>query len=1027
MKSDMEKQNVSNDSILDYWKTFFPESKDNFEKSVTSLLGMDIDKLLFLRQVEDVTIKEEINNIYFNIKSVDGIQDLKEINDKLQKKQQWVYFFEPIIVRYFKDYQELVWKQQIIKDKKTFLEKIFTNLYVRLVNMSFRTIVMETNIASEDGILEGNSNESKGKYYCEVLLKNKDYLKEIYEIYPELIRLLDNYVENTLNYLRDIFTDIDILVKEKNCKFGMLLEVKNGLGDTHNNGKSVAKIVFEKKTLYYKPRQLTMEKRYSELLKWCEKQIPNYKSIKCGKVYEISNSGFMEAISYSECNTLDEVSDFYYKIGELLCILYTLNSKDFHCENIIADGDSPVLIDLETLLHGTLEDKKEDNIIYSVNNTIQESVIGTSLLPTLLPNTNTEEAIEVGGIGKGMKQISPFKTQVLRNTKADNIEIEFVNKELPLAQNYPKYNGTVIGCSNYLQEVRNGFSCIYLWILEHKEAYVNELKTLFGEVECRVICKNTNIYTQLLETGYHPDVLHNKWDRKIYLCRLGLLLIQNKDWDRISLYKSEYNELLNGDIPIFYMRTNDYTVYNRYNEKIFSVMSKNSVVEIIHRKVEYMGENDYQRQIALINHSFMGSNIKTDLPQGTNMRWFAISNGKNVTLQKLKCSCQIAELLARRGIKDVIDGKQEMMWIGMRGFGKAFYTITPIGLALYQGNSGIALFYYLLYSKTKNGFYRKIADETISPVVDHLNLSSDNWADMEGYGAFTGITSEVYTILYLYKHRLIDNINLEIVKKIVRKGIANTEVIIQSEKRLNLLSGLSGILGVYLTAYEILENSAEIGLLEFMQSIVKKILQSAITIGDECITWNENGDVGYAHGNAGIISQLARYYVLTHDKQVKSTITKALKYERTVHYNPYENKWHLRKNVHYFSWCNGIGGLLLEKSILLKCSWDDALLRQELVELSEQLKETGFGTDASICHGDMGTIQLLKLTSSHLNSLSLYNKCENMEMSFIERFLQEKWNNIKYMEDWGLMTGLSGIGTALIAKERELIDLLCLM
>ena len=69
MKSDMEKQNVSNDSILDYWKTFFPESKDNFEKSVTSLLGMDIDKLLFLRQVEDVTIKEEINNIYFNIVS----------------------------------------------------------------------------------------------------------------------------------------------------------------------------------------------------------------------------------------------------------------------------------------------------------------------------------------------------------------------------------------------------------------------------------------------------------------------------------------------------------------------------------------------------------------------------------------------------------------------------------------------------------------------------------------------------------------------------------------------------------------------------------------------------------------------------------------------------------------------------------------------------------------------------------------------------------------------------------------------
>lgn len=59
---------------------------------------MDIDKLLFLRQVEDVTIKEEINNIYFNIKSVDGIQDLKEINDKLQKKQQWVYFLSLLLL-----------------------------------------------------------------------------------------------------------------------------------------------------------------------------------------------------------------------------------------------------------------------------------------------------------------------------------------------------------------------------------------------------------------------------------------------------------------------------------------------------------------------------------------------------------------------------------------------------------------------------------------------------------------------------------------------------------------------------------------------------------------------------------------------------------------------------------------------------------------------------------------------------------------------------------------------------------------
>lgn len=32
MKSDMEKQNVSNDSILDYWKTFFLNQKTILKK-----------------------------------------------------------------------------------------------------------------------------------------------------------------------------------------------------------------------------------------------------------------------------------------------------------------------------------------------------------------------------------------------------------------------------------------------------------------------------------------------------------------------------------------------------------------------------------------------------------------------------------------------------------------------------------------------------------------------------------------------------------------------------------------------------------------------------------------------------------------------------------------------------------------------------------------------------------------------------------------------------------------------------------
>ena len=112
--------------------------------------------------------------------------------------------------------------------------------------------------------------------------------------------------------------------------------------------------------------------------------------------------------------------------------MFSLNSKDFHCENIIASGYSPIPIDLETFVHVVVDEIDNDNIIFGVNRVIQDSVIGTSLLPTLLPNMNTEEVIEVGAMGKAEKQSSPFKTQIIKNIDTDDVQIEFVNKGIKL-------------------------------------------------------------------------------------------------------------------------------------------------------------------------------------------------------------------------------------------------------------------------------------------------------------------------------------------------------------------------------------------------------------------------------------------------------------------------------------------------------------------------------------------------------------------------------------------------------------------
>lgn len=1008
--------------VIEFWKSFFPEVKDYREvkKIVKDILGINIEKAAMYR--EENKQKKGIKYKYFTLNVEDS--NLSELNDEIQKEIQWIYFFEPIISCYFKIYYNKLLQKKCLRDVNVFVKNILVNLYKRLVNMSYRMLVMETNIASEEGRLLGNTSIERGAFYSCKLLRNKEYLSEIYDIYPELIRLLDNHTKNYFNYVDEILSNIEKISVTRNFIDGKIKTLQIGQGDTHNKGRSVVKILLEDKTFYYKPRTLCMEKKYIELQKWLEKNNTNYHKMKCCKVLDFQTFGIMEKVENTECYSRGEVKEFYYKMGQLLCILYTLNSKDFHCENLVADGKFPVLIDLETLLHVSINDTDYNNIILDVNEEIQNSVIGTSLLPTLLPNMNTEEVIEVGGMGKGNKQSSPFKTQIIKEVNADDIRIEFVNKELPFALNFPKFDSEIIGCAEYLQEIQDGFSNLYIWIEKNKNLYIHEVTKLFSGEKCRAILKNTNIYTQLLETGYHPDVLHNEWDRKIYFCRLGLLFRNEKSSKFLPLYRDEYNEMLNGDVPIYNIDTNGYAIYNASGNEIYEIRKTDTVMQRVKKKIDNMGKCDYQRQISLINHSFIGCKIKTNIVTGTDVKFsnkLHCDKRKNVTIN---CAKQIGDLCAERGVKRGRVGQTEIMWIGMRGFGEEFYKIVPVGLSLYQGNCGIALFYFLLYKKSRQEMYKDVAGLAFSPIKKFLQ--QNKYEDMEGIGAFTGLTSYVYTLLYLYNHNMVENVDAKMLSEIINKSIGYLKKRIHSEDNMDLLSGIAGILGVFLSAHKIIDGEKKY-IWTFITELVNILLDNLIRVGDSCITWHANGDIGYAHGNAGIVSQLARYYKITHDGKVKETIKCALNYERKIHFNSENEIWIFRKNIHYFSWCNGVAGLLLEKIILLQCGWNDSMIKQEILILIEQLKEKGFGTDTSICHGDMGSIQILTYVGWYLKKADLYSQCLSTKEEFLEWFLAMKLNDYVYLEDWGLMTGITGIGMALISDSNEIFDLLSLM
>lgn len=144
----------------------------------------------------------------------------------------------------------------------------------------------------------------------------------------------------------------------------------------------------------YKPRSLEIEKGYKDLIDWLDNRISGFKKPYAANVYSNNNYGFMEFINNKECDNPEEISNFYFKMGELLAILYSLNSRDFHIENIIAFGENPVLVDLETLLHKTVEINEEEissyeNILSIIGNSVASIPVLRLVYPAIPPKSTT--------------------------------------------------------------------------------------------------------------------------------------------------------------------------------------------------------------------------------------------------------------------------------------------------------------------------------------------------------------------------------------------------------------------------------------------------------------------------------------------------------------------------------------------------------------------------------------------------------------------------------------------------------------
>jgi type 2 lantibiotic biosynthesis protein LanM len=892
-------------------------------------------------------------------------------------------------------------------DVTTILPQFIAHVAKRMEEATARPLILELHIARLQGQLEGDTGGERMAHFLS-LLSHPERLRMFLLDYPVLARYLVTIIASWSDYcvefLRHLCSDWETLCQEfaPGTNPGQLVEIQCNAGDLHNKGRSVLLLRFSSGLrLVYKPRSLRLDKHFQDLLSWINAQgiTPQLRPL---TIIDRDCYGWCEFVTSTGCTSKEEITRFYERQGSYLAILYLLDATDIHAENLLAVGEHPVLVDLESLFHARL--------LHESNNGMN-SVLRIGLLPTREFKGKESQGIDISGMAGGQQgQLTPMMMPVLLDTGTDLVHVGHDFVEIPAKQNRPMLNGHTVEVHHYEQHILHGFTQMYRLFLAQRATLQNSLLPSFAQDKVRLIIRPTQVYLTLLHGGLHPDCLQNALERDLLLDHL---------WDTVSLrsylkafIKAEQHELLQGDIPLFHTMPASKAIFTSAGTQL-EASSVESALTFVEHRLAAMDEKDLARQQWIIQVSLattiMDNNEKRMVPLQEQV-------GQVSKTQFMQAAQAIGDRLCTLALQD--EGQANWLGIMTNGDeqGNTYQSLEMADCNLYDGTPGIVLFLAYLASITGDSDYMQLARAGLATVRLQLDALKQINAPLL-IGAFSGLGSLIYLFSHLATLWQDDNY-LQMADEV----LSLIEKQIELDQRLDLMAGSAGCLVSLLSLHTI--TPAE-RLLSMALRCGDHLLNQAV-VATQGVAWRslpgQPPITGFSHGTAGIAYSLAKLTALTGEKRFLSAVQGALTYERSL-FSQKEKNWTSLARIGDGSitthvqttWCHGAPGIGLSRLGIMSYI-NDPFIYQEIETAIETTCAVGFGYNQSLCHGDLGNLETLLVASQTLQTPRYYKMVEHISAQIFDGIERCGWvtGAPASIETPGLMTGLAGIGYQLL-------------
>ncbi|TXR75971.1 type 2 lanthipeptide synthetase LanM family protein [Bacillus sp. BF9-10] len=881
----------------------------------------------------------------------------------------------------------------------------------RIGQIGLKVLITEINMARTGHLLSGETEKERYASFINEFLQDKEYIQNLFNSYPVMVRLMVETVHSTVDAMFEIVyhyaEDRDQLVAIFGGDFNTLTSIDLGAGDTHQNGRTVAMLNFNnKRKLVYKPRSLKTDELFNELLIWINKK-GFKKPLKNLTVLSRDEYGYQEFISGSECNTQQEVENFYYRQGGYIALFYILNSTDFHHENIIADGEYPIFIDLETLFSNSIEfnneltDNKSAFLKLSLN--IKDSVFQSLMLPVKFSDDPLID-YDLSGLGiSGELEVEPSAVNALDNVYSDQIKMVKQKVKLKEFNNTPRIKQKKTNASDYIQEIINGFTDMYKLILNNKQEFTLDNGPLyaFKNTFARQVFRATEAYARFVSASIHPNYLKNGIDREGLFYYLWHGINHQPKFSRIAKY--EIQDLLRTDIPYFTFKVGSTSLFNSDKIEIKDFFDKTSI-DVIKEKLNKLSDIDHDQQVEFIKQSLgaIATNEQKEYnPYGYKEVEKSLLDTKEYHKdQFLNEAKKIGDEIVNRAI--VGDNFKDALWFGLNLDNNEQFKLSPISIDLYNGSLGIVLFLGILAKETNDEKYKKYAVAGLNYIENKLAHTK-----LQSTSAFSGYSSLSYVYAYLGKiwsdQKLIHQ-SREYINKI-------DSLLIKNETTYDFVGGLSGSLLVLVRLYE------EFNFTE-LKPICDLIAQKLLNQASNQIKTNTLL-TGLAHGASGYAWPLLEYAYKMDQNHLLNDILAILNYENSKVNDNQDNWLDLRENESFDApafWCHGAGGIGISR-LMMSQIIENTNINGDLQKCINVLMTKGFGTSNTLCHGDFGNLDFL-LTYAQVTKNNEYIKISREIGRHVLKQKEEngQWNLDQHgdVNILGFMIGISGIGFELL-------------